>query len=1016
MRILMHCGGMPFNGDTIKTESLGGSETAAYYVARELVKRGHRVTLFTNKQDMVPGPNGRFAMEGVFEGVKYIWAGPQSNECPLGHHFHYYAMNTPTDVCIIQRAPGAFAYKWASKLNIAWVHDLAMHRNKPSVMPALWNIDAICPVSEWHKKQLLDVYGIDASMIMPVTNGVDLKLFEGKIKNHLQSIHPESVGKVKLLYSSRPERGLEHLVRKDGIMERLADLDPKFHLYVCSYDNRVPQMSEYYEQLYARIEELPNCTNLGSLTKQQLADVMRQCDAQVYPTEFEEVSCITAMETMAAGLPFISSECAALPETCGTDPGCILIPLKDGKADEDLFVDFITKDLMVESISKAFKEFQLEKAKQYTWARTAEQFEKHIEKLFADRQKNPETVLQHLLRNSDYYAALHYPPDGIDYSGTDCARAELTTCYGFAREGTWKEHYEAYYEYEKNRGVNYGPESLDGNTRFEEVNRVIASLPKGSTVLDYGCAHGHYTVNLAKRNPDKKFVGVDIAASNVEKARKWAADDGVTNVEFHCGEARFDRPDGLSDICTVDIEGPVSWVPGEPRFDAIIAAEVLEHVARPWDLADCLAGYLRPRGKMVITTPFGPWEAIGYREHWPWRAHVHHLENEDLRELFGHHPGFIINSIPSGGDQFNEMLGSYLTIYQKPTKPSGRINYDRKLSQINPGQTLAVCLIVKDSEHTLGKCLESIKDIAHEIIIGIDEKSKDGSRAIAEKYARGFSPKGELVFTIPSPLDTGFDEARNTVIAKAKADWIMWIDSDEVLFHPERVVKYLRQNQFNAYALRQIHYSVDPAGIMRVDLPARLFRNKLGIKFFGHVHEHPELGLNKGIGYAMVLPDVTLSHYGYSTEEVRRGRFQRNIGLLKKDREKYPARHLGKFLWVRDLAQMCRWEGERNGGNITPVMRARAREGIKLWEELLADRQVKMLTDAENLSFYSTLVEILGGGFDFGFKIDASKLNGGAHVERQPTFSGRFLNKDHAEKLFKILLDEKTAGYESKYF
>ena len=51
--------GIPFNGDTIKTQSLGGSETAGYYMGLELAKRGHRVTMFTNGE------------EGMFDGVDY---------------------------------------------------------------------------------------------------------------------------------------------------------------------------------------------------------------------------------------------------------------------------------------------------------------------------------------------------------------------------------------------------------------------------------------------------------------------------------------------------------------------------------------------------------------------------------------------------------------------------------------------------------------------------------------------------------------------------------------------------------------------------------------------------------------------------------------------------------------------------------------------------------------------------------------------------------------------------------
>ena len=64
MYIVMHCGGLPFNGKTIEESSLGGSETAAYYMAKELVTIGHTVIIFTNAQTV-----------GKFDGVKYEWVG-----------------------------------------------------------------------------------------------------------------------------------------------------------------------------------------------------------------------------------------------------------------------------------------------------------------------------------------------------------------------------------------------------------------------------------------------------------------------------------------------------------------------------------------------------------------------------------------------------------------------------------------------------------------------------------------------------------------------------------------------------------------------------------------------------------------------------------------------------------------------------------------------------------------------------------------------------------------------------
>ena len=993
MIITIHCGGMPFNGDTIKTKSLGGSETAAYYVAKALAARGHRVTMFTNEQ-----------AEGAFDNVKYVWAGPINEQNPLGERFHFYASSTPCDVLMIQRQPGAFTHRFQAKLNIAWMHDLGLYRQRPLISSGLWNIDSIFCVSEWHKKQLCEVYGLDSEIVRTVTNGVDLNLFAGAIGYELPKVKDE----ISLIYSSRPERGLEHHVRPGGIMERLWEIDKRFRLYVCNYDNNPPHLAEMYRAIYERIEELPNCTALGNLTKQQLADAMRQCDALVYPTEFEEVSCITAMEAMAAGLPMITSDVAALQETCNGTPeggGSMLVPLKSGQVDEDAFLAMLTDASSEWNDDREGNHLQqLHSAKKFDWPAVAEHFERHFEELFAARAKNPETVLQHLVHNSYYYAAEEFAKAHPETEGGP-ARKEMAECYSFAREGKWKEHYEAYYEYEKNRGVEYGPEDCTNNNRFGTVANYLEHLPAGSVVCDYGCAHGHYTINLAKLFPALKFVGIDITASNIAAARKWAAGDKIDNATFICGAVSGEGISSESDEA-----------PALESFDAIIAAEVLEHVEAPWNMVDTLGKYLKPVGKIITTTPLGPWEAIGYKEHWPWRAHVHHLEREDLHDLYGMHPGFKVNLATAGADKNGDALGSYICAFGKPKKPSGRIDYARKFNVLAPQQTLAVCIIAKDVETSLARCLESVKDIAHEIIIAVDETTKDSTREIARKYVKGFSPAEELLFDIKSPMEQGFDEARNECIAKAKADWILWIDADEVLFHPENVHKYLRANMFNAYAIKQLHYSVEPPGVMKTDLPSRFFRNNKGIKFFGVVHEHPELELNKGIGHATIMSDVSIAHYGYSTEEVRRKRFERNIGLLIRDRQKNPDRMLGKFLWLRDLSQMCRWEAEANGGRITEAMRERARIGIKIWEELLDANQMRMLADPDNLSFYSTLVQVLGVGFDFGFTMDASKLNGGAHPEKQPPLSARFYSKEHAEKLFLKLMAERTTNYDSEYF
>lgn len=978
MFILMHCGGMPFDGNTIKERSLGGSETAAYYMAKALTKAGHKVTLFTHCGER----------EGEYEGVLYVDAGAPTQEYPLGDRFHFYATHTPHDVCIVQRHPLAFNTKYASKINLLWMHDLATYSTKDYVTAQMWNVDGVLCVSEWHKKQVCDVYGLNPDNVFAITNGIDSSIFSGDFCEGTPSIVRTGIN---LLYSSRPERGLEHLVRPGGIMERLLTTRPDAQLYVCNYNNTTAQMASYYDALYDRIQELPNCTMLGHLTKHQLAGVMRMSDALFYPSEFEETSCITAMEAMAAGLPIIASNTGALPETVNRVRGAAtLLPLKDGVADEDAFHDAACKLRKTEHRPTGHDYFN--------WGAAAARLMVAVNQCFKSAQTTHETMLAHFIHHSDAYVAKAYADTYGLSAETSPALRELERCYSFAFNGNFKEHYEGYYEYEKARGVDYGPEQLDGEQRFETVAAALSELPYGSVVVDYGCAHGHYTINLAKRYPDIHFIGVDITASNVEKARAWAEDDDVPNVRFIWG--------------TMD-NGRLTNFDGQPlvpdSVDAVIMAEVLEHVAAPWEWVDDFEQYMKIDGRYVVTTPFGPWEAIGYKQHDPWRAHVWNIERADLHRMFGHHAGFRITCVPNGVDKFGDMMGSYVTTFKTPESFSIPLLTDAhiasKIATTVPRQRISVCMIAKDAADTLSRCLKSVEDIADEIIVAVDNSTTDNTAEIAASF-------GAKVVSIKSPLETGFSEARNTSISEATGDWVFWVDSDEVVEKAALLRRSARNNQYNGFAMEQHHFTIEPPGVLRTDLPVKLFRNNRGIKFFGFVHEHPEKMLNEGVGHvSMIRNGCVVAHYGYQNEDVRRGRFTRNLALLLEDRKHNPGRHLGKMLWLRDLAQMCGYEAERNGGRVTRDMLDRAETGIALWEELLADNQLRLAVDG--LEFYSPLARLFGEGFEADCVFDTAKHG---QTGRGQRVSGYFHKREHFDTLLHALISERTKDYDSKYY
>jgi glycosyltransferase involved in cell wall biosynthesis len=84
---------------------------------------------------------------------------------------------------------------------------------------------------------------------------------------------------------------------------------------------------------------------------------------------------------------------------------------------------------------------------------------------------------------------------------------------------------------------------------------------------------------------------------------------------------------------------------------------------------------------------------------------------------------------------------------------------------------LSVVLATRNEEANIGRCLESVKDIADEIII-FDEKSDDDTVKIAKDF-------GAKVFSV-AHVDN-FHITKQRAIDKATGEWILQLDADEVV-------------------------------------------------------------------------------------------------------------------------------------------------------------------------------------------------------------------------------------------
>lgn len=90
--------------------------------------------------------------------------------------------------------------------------------------------------------------------------------------------------------------------------------------------------------------------------------------------------------------------------------------------------------------------------------------------------------------------------------------------------------------------------------------------------------------------------------------------------------------------------------------------------------------------------------------------------------------------------------------------------------------TISLCMIVKNEERMLARCLDSVAGIADEIII-VDTGSSDRTMDIAAQYTN-------QVYTYEWKED--FAAARNESFTKATQEYILWMDADDVLLPAER--------------------------------------------------------------------------------------------------------------------------------------------------------------------------------------------------------------------------------------
>jgi len=952
--IAFYINGMPFDGSTLEKRDLGGSETIGLQMARTLKQQGHEVIVFSNCEQ-----------QGVYDGVQYLNVA----------QFPDWAIFTPHDITICQRDPQIFSLRINSKLHILWSHDLALNRFSPLIRGTLWNVDQIWVLSEFMKSQYKQVYKLPDEAFKVTRNGIDRYLLPAPLPL-------EQRDKNKVIYTARPERGMDIVLEKT--FPRLLEKLPDLKLYLAGYNNRVPQLAGLYNKIDQLIAGLGDkCIYLGALTKKDLYEHYRTSMLYLYPSDFEEISCITAMECMAVGLPMIGQFRAALPETLGNQAGKLIWEEEASSSEfQDKFISEALELLTDNDKWKENSEAGYERSKSFGLESLGQEWSTLFDEFFENATKDKVRLAYHFTRRSDIIAA----KTSLEKTN-DTRKGKLSK----RLRNQWPFVFD--YKYTENEEIaakKYLAEVgdvlwLPNAPRWPTVKRWLEGHPEVKNILDIGCAQGEYIGAILELDEKYHVDGFDISPSMVRSAGKVLQEKYPDNSRWSVALADEN-------------------VKPAPKYDLVFLMEVLEHVPEPWKLADAAEKWLKPGGTIIVTTPIGTWEMFTYRRESK-REHIWELENRDIKEMFNHKPNFQKMIIPAYVSELDGVArGWYFYTWQEGGEPAKPINMERKLYVQNPRQTVSVCMIIKNGEDMLRRCLKSVDWIADEIIVA-DDSSTDNTREISKEYA-------DFIIEGMSPQKVGFDEARNNSIKSAQMDWILWIDADEELLRVSNLDKYLRENIFKGYAIRQHHFSTNPPNAFLPDLPVRLFRNNKGIKFYGVVHEHPEIGLNKSVGEITLLGDVEIAHDGYFTEEGRIKRFHRNFDLMIRDREKYPDRVLGKFLMVRDWAHLARYKLQANRGLMTDEIVGICHNAIDLYRKEFLNNGCNIRWMIDGLPYYSEAIGFLGLGIKAKIAIDIKP------DDPDPAnnfLEARFLNAEDIKAFMNILINDMSSPWMGKY-
>lgn len=328
MRVLIYVGyqKQPFNHITLRDVGLGGTELASIFLGKELSQLGFDVTI---GGEVIDGKWDNL----TFESFETMRSKISHYDVVIGVSYIHYLIELQDYV------------KWGR--SYLWMHNTEFYTwwngmeipNAHTLLKSPF-INGIVCLTDWHKDKFIDTYGLNRPMSV-IGNGIVKETF-------LETHKPKR--KNSFIYTSAPNRGLDRALRMwPKIKEALPDAT--FKIYCPSY--ALGTMGSYDTQQ-------PGVIVKNNVNQFDLHTSMMEAEYWLYPTDYEETYCITALEMKYAKAIPIVNRVAALKETVQSG-----ISVSHEGSEEDIIDRYVNAITSIDSRTK-----KLIVDRNYEWVQT----------------------------------------------------------------------------------------------------------------------------------------------------------------------------------------------------------------------------------------------------------------------------------------------------------------------------------------------------------------------------------------------------------------------------------------------------------------------------------------------------------------------------------------------------------------------------------------------------------------------------------------------------------------------